>query len=417
MSTARATFIADILEEHLEELAILWRQRGAALRSSLYSRQAFDHLEERIEAHVDGLLTGADNALPLLKDQLLAEEAAVVFAAAYTLLRLARQTGAQLVVEALTDAQPAQLEGMGQALCHGPIDLVSAQLRKALEVGPSPVAATAAEVLAFHLQAPVGTSWLEGLLADAQPEVRRVAWRITARLGLAVKQQVIESGFTDKDPQGRATAFAAAAWTRQSFLLPYCRTVAANGKPEGWDAALILAILGKPEDRSVILSLGTNPSLGSKRYQLLSAYGHPNSVEELTREMVSPDARAAVAAGAAFTKITGCDVESDKQVQLAPEDNHEPDEFEKEFLDEAKLPEVQRGQAFWQKNKDRFAKGTRWCRGFDLSHGAKPEILDQLDMESRWETCLRGKFEGTWQGSPIDLERFPQTNRIAGPVG
>jgi hypothetical protein len=31
-----------------------------------------------------------------------------------------------------------------------------------------------------------------------------------------------------------------------------------------------------------------------------------------------------------------------------------------------------------------------------------------LDMESRWQACLRGMFEGTWQGSLIDLEVFPQ---------
>ena len=87
MPAVRATFIADILEEHLDELAVLWGQRTIALRSPLYSRQAFDHLEERIEAHVDGLLTGGDNALPMLKGHLLAEESALAFAAAYPLLR------------------------------------------------------------------------------------------------------------------------------------------------------------------------------------------------------------------------------------------------------------------------------------------------------------------------------------------
>ena len=118
-----------------------------------------------------------------------------------------------------------------------------------------------------------------------------------------------------------------------------------------------------------------------------------------------------MAAGAAFTKITGCDIELDKRIQLPPEDGHEPDEFEKEFLDEAKLPDVQRARDHWQKVKDRFAKGTRWCRGFRSSQGAKSEILDQLDMESRWEGYLRAKFEGTWQGTPTDLERFPQPRR------
>jgi len=32
-------------------------------------------------------------------------------------------------------------------------------------------------------------------------------------------------------------------------------------------------------------------------------------------------------------------------------------------------------------------------------------------MESRWEVCLRARFSGTWSGSPLRLERFPQQPR------
>ena len=60
-------------------------------------------------------------------------------------------------------------------------------------------------------------------------------------------------------------------------------------------------------------------------------------------------------------------------------------------------------------------RSTRACRGFDLSQCATPEILDQLDMESRWEGYLRAKFEGAWQGTPMDLERFPQGVSIQHP--
>jgi hypothetical protein len=35
-------------------------------------------------------------------------------------------------------------------------------------------------------------------------------------------------------------------------------------------------------------------------------------------------------------------------------------------------------------------------------------MLVKLDLESRWEACLRGRFDGTWKGSLVDLEVFPQ---------
>jgi hypothetical protein len=95
-------------------------------------------------------------------------------------------------------------------------------------------------------------------------------------------------------------------------------------------------------------------------------------------------------------------------VQVLPEDGDEPDEFEREFLDEVVLPSAELARAHWKKLQAPFSKGTRWCRGFDLSRGTTKDILTQLDRESRWEACLRGKFEGTWHGSLIDLEAIPQ---------
>src|SRR5262249_22305035 len=122
----------------------------------------------------------------------------------------------------------------------------------------------------------------------------------------------------------------------------------------------------------------------------------------------SDDPRTALGAGAAFTKITGADIASDRRVQLPPEDGHEPDEFEKEFLDDVFLPSPELARAHWQKVQPRFGKGTRWCRGLDLSKGGAPDLWNRLDLESRWEAHLGARFEGRWPGSPADLERFPQ---------
>jgi len=101
-------------------------------------------------------------------------------------------------------------------------------------------------------------------------------------------------------------------------------------------------------------------------------------------------------------------VESDQRIALPPEDGSTPDDYEKEFLDEAKLPNLKLACDHWQKISAEFSKGTRWCRGFDLSKPAPPEVLARLDMESRLETFMRLRFEGAWQGSLATLEKFPQ---------
>src|SRR5262249_39359878 len=145
--------------------------------------------------------------------------------------------------------------------------------------------------------------------------------------------------------------------------------------------------------------------------QVLGTFGHPTIMELILAGIASADPRTAVAAGEAFTKITGVAIDSERRALLPPEDGHEPDEFEKEFLDEVTLPDPELAKTQWVKLKDRFLKGKRWCRGLDVTEKAGPEVLNQLDLESRWEACLRGKFEGTWTGLAQDLERFPQKGR------
>ena len=151
------------------------------------------------------------------------------------------------------------------------------------------------------------------------------------------------------------------------------------------------------------------------RFRALGAFGHPQVMPTILSGLESKDPRTAVAAGAAFTKITGCDVESSQRALMPPADGHEPDDFEREFLDEVKLPSVEAAQAHWKKVKDAFAKGTRYCQGLDISAGASDEQFSRLDLESRWEARLRARFERVGPGSPASHARFPQAFQLAKP--
>ena len=112
----------------------------------------------------------------------------------------------------------------------------------------------------------------------------------------------------------RREALHAAAWTRQRWLLEYCRFQAQTPSPDNWDALLLFAILGKPQDLQRIQTLSKLAMLGTMRFQLLAAYGHPEVVEILLKTMRGPNPEDAVAAGLAFTKITGIELESEQPV-------------------------------------------------------------------------------------------------------
>jgi len=414
MAANKLKVIPDILEEHFEELAFLWGQRQEALYSPEYTLPELLELEERIEAHVQGLLVGAENTIPFVEDGLSQDEPLEVFAASYTLLRLNIDPAARQVKDAFFQAEGPQLGGIREALCNGPIDMVMGQLRETVTSAPAPIAAAAAEALAFHGKLDPATAQLAKFSQDKSAQVRRAAWRLImlvpapGQLSPEVSAQLSDAATHDEDPAVRAEALQAAAWTLQPWLLEHCRTLCDQPHPDNADAILLLAILGKPFDLERILGVARAAELGPLRFRVLGTFGHPGVVETLLEAMQSKDPLTAAAAGAAFTKITGADIESDQKVQVPPEDGSEPDEFEREFLDEVTLPDPASARAHWEQVKAEFSSGTRWCHGLNLSGAPTPELLVQLDLESRRQACLRSMFVATWHGSLIDFEVFPQ---------
>lgn len=410
MAATNLPVLTDILEEHFEEVGFLWTQRQSAIRSPRYTLRELHELEERIEAHVQGLLVGGEQTAVMLQPGLAAEEAEPAFVAAYVLSRLDQPDVRTQVWDAFLKAKGPGLTGIAQALCHLPVDPVLPKLRQIM-AGTIPVSselkAAAAEVLGFHGRLEVKAPEMERLLKDDNPAVRETAWRAASN-GIAPAPEAYQAGLRDENVSVRRAALLAAVWGKQAWLLGHCRQAAAKPSANEIDVVWLLGVLGKPAELASIQSVAKATPLGPCRFRVLGALGHPGIVDELLSGMENADPLTAVGAAAAFTKITAVKVESDRRAAVPPAGGHEPDEFEKEFLDEVKLPDAAAARAQWQKIKPQFSKGTRWCRGLDLSQGATKEVLAQLDLESRWEACLRGKFEGAWQGRPASLDAFPQ---------
>jgi uncharacterized protein (TIGR02270 family) len=405
---AKAKFIEDIVEEHHEELAFLWRRRQAALRSPIYSVQAFAKLEERIEAHVQGLLVPGDDIFPRLKQGLIADDPDFVFSSAYALLRSETKAGAELVVEALSDAQPNQLNGIGLALCHGSIKLILPKLQGMFSAGAPLIAAVAAVSLGCHDQLDKNSARLTELIGNENPAVRLTIWSLAARVGWFPDSDAFNVAAKDKDPELCFQAWLAAASTRQRWLLDALRKQISLAAPESMSLAVLNAVLATPDDAPRVLDVARSSKFAPLCYPIIGALGSPAAMDKLLVDLKDPNRRRAIAAGAAFRKMTGCDIESSQRVQLPPEDGHEPDEFEQKFLEEVKQPDVEKARNHWSKVKPQVTGFTRVCGGFDMNAPLDDCVLNQLDMESRWESHLRSKFQGTWQGKLWDLEKFPQ---------
>lgn len=216
---------------------------------------------------------------------------------------------------------------------------------------------------------------------------------------------IFEKTLADEDPTVARQALITAAWTRQSWLLGYLREAAKQPTAENWDLVKFLAILGKPADCSLFLKIAENTELGAPRFEALGTFGHPATVPFLLDALSAEDPAVAVPAGLAFVRMVGTDIDSNERVVVPPEDGSTPGEFEAEFLEDAVLPDPQLAADFWKTHQERLNAASRLCRGADISQGVPPDLLQTLDLQTRWEVCLRGRFEGTWNGRYWDWLR------------
>lgn len=406
MSDAPLKFLPDLVEEHFEELAFLWRQRRGALRSPRFLPRELDRLEERIEAHVAGLLVAGDELVEFVRPGLEGEDADEAFAAGFSLLRSRSPRAADRVWEAFESAAGPRADGLSEAFAHGPSDVVLSRLQDAAGSAPAARSAAAAEALALRGRLQPGGRALEAWLSSETPAVRRKAWRIAALSGLPQSRAFWERGLSDPDAGVRAGAREAAVWCRQVWALDDARR---GGKPAAdADALYLVAATGAAADLGRVLSWVKDEGTGPERYRVLGTLGHPGGVDTLLHAMAGLDLAAAAFSGEAFTKVTGENVDSGRRTVVPPADGTEPDAFEAEFLDEMPLPDERKARAAWEKRRGAFEKGSRWCRGHELSRGPSPDALDALDRESQWEARLRGTLDGTWKGRLADLETLPQ---------
>jgi HEAT repeat protein len=275
---------------------------------------------------------------------------------------------------------------------------------------PLPVALAAGDALAFHAALEATRPEIERFVAAEAPVVRLNGWRLVGYLGSPVSAEHLGAAMRD-EPGVRRAALEAGAWCREAGVLRAARKLAEAPAAENLDALELLAILGEERDLPVMEGVAAARELGAVRYRVLGAFGHPALVEAILEGLEDPDPVVAGAAAAAFTKLTGQDIGSERYVSAEPRPGAASEEAggaEPVWQAPVRLPDPARARAHWREAGGRFAGSARICRGFDLARGLGVEEFAALDMESRWEVCLRARFAGVWSGTALSLEVFPQ---------
>jgi uncharacterized protein (TIGR02270 family) len=410
-------WMPDILEEHVEELTWLWPARQAALRSPEDTLTTLGRIERRIAAHTDALVLAGENAEPLMVS-VLAEDEGTALAATVTLLEIGSPGGHQAVVAALEAAEGDVLEGIRGGLCLGPIEVIADQLRAAAGV-ETPAGAVAAEALARHGDR-AAADWAAALIANPDPSRQIAGWHVVACLALEVDAGTFADGVRSDHPGVRRAALETAAWLGNQGVLPTCRTLATQGPASGLEVLELLAVLGSHEDLHTFHAVCANDALGPERLNVLASYGHPRVVESVLECMEHPDARTAAAAGAAFERMTGLDVSFGERAAVPPREGRESaepagpspegdsggaaagDPVDADFEDEVVLPDPGLAWRLWEQHRDVCVGFSRIAQGQDASLPPGSDGFDKLDLLSRNQSYLRGRYSGAWRGGPTD---------------
>lgn len=409
----------DVMEEHLDEAGFLWNLWSRALVSPDYSLgEVADGPEERLLAHVDGLVLGG----PAVADRLLVpalahDEPGVAFSGACALLAAGDEAGRRTVFGALAAA--------GE---RGEI------VRTALRLSPSP-GTTTALVAAWPSLAPTARPavveacmltvsepgrLLDEALNSGQPALVGAALEAAHRLGRLTAELVMYF-VQGPDPElsrmalrvGLAAGLAPAwAWALESG-----RRGAGSDTDDG---LLWLAMAGRADEQEPLFAAVGDPVRRAHALWALGFAGRARGAE-LCLELMDDPACARLA-GEAFSAITGLAIAGPHAQPAPPEGDEDPpseapaDAPGGRGVADLPLPARDAVAAWWSKERGRFRPDGRYLGGAPVTAELAVEALRTGPMRRRAPIALElgARAGGTAEvARALDLGAWARTQREA----
>ncbi len=376
MAVSYRAFLAELYEEYLADAAFLYAQRLALMADPAMAWTKVGAFEDRLEAHLDGLVVGGEPALEVCVRHAEGDDAGELFAAVSVFCRQQRQ---DLVMAALDRLDPGAEQAAGAAADALKYELPAAWLPDwigLLQNGDPKLAPILARAFGYRRVGcgPQLAAAMERCAPSALPAVIWALGRIAYQPAAERLIDYLRSG----DKATRSAAALAVArmgeWGRSS----------ACEEGQVADLPRILAVAGGPEAVRLLGSDGTSDATTA-----LGLLGAPECVPALISRLERPDV--APCAAAALECITGAGF---YETVFVPEevDEDELSEFERQAAEEGKPPDRGDGRPYgsnvtrvsrdavqwhdwWQAHSDRFAPGLRYRSGALLTPARLVDLL------------------------------------------
>ena len=363
--------ISVVLAQHLEAAVHLAGVRRSLLSAPHVTLRHLGRSDERLSAHLDGLIIAASEGRGVLERALVDTGAHTLFVVCAAALMSADHQQVERLL-AIVEADPTSLPGMTAAFGWvepGPLRGLVSEL---LDSSAATARLVGLAACAWHRVNP-GSRIPRGL-EDTHPQVRARALRTAGELGLHALVSTCAVATNDRVELCRFWA----AWSavllgdRRDALDVLATIGAAPGPLQARAFAVAIQAMNVATARYYLDSRAQDSANQRRLLRGAGLVGDPACVPWLI-ELTASDSLARLA-GEAFSLITGADLAALDLERKPPEGfesgpNDNPDHSDVNMDDDDGLawPQPQRVQAWWAANSQRFQPGIRYFMGEPLN--------------------------------------------------
>lgn len=392
MSTPETRVIPEVLEQHAEELAHLRSMRRFNVRAPHIKLKYLARLDERIVAHLDGLLEAGENAWPYCEPMLELASAGTVFAV--TVLALSTRQSARLErLFAMTEATPAVARGFFSAFGWVSAPELQDIGRELLSSRVPLRKLTGLIACSLHRVDPGFTTGR--YFENPDSVIRARAWRTAGEIGKRELVSTAAGAISDEDPVCRFWA----AWSavllgdKQNALELIANVAAVAGPFQRRAFQLAIQAMSAQAGHRWLAGVAQDPANLRSLIRGAGLVGDPTYVPWLIGHMA--DNKTTRLAGEAFSLLTGLDlawldleVKPPENFESGPNDDPNDPNVDMDEDDGLPWPDPVKIQAWWHANSQQFEPGTRYFMGEPLNRENCLRILKEGFQRQRIAAAL-----------------------------
>lgn len=365
-----STVIPSILSQHAEEAAFIWIARNRGIGAPHYWLKDIAALDDRLEAHLDGLRVAGEPGWELCKSALDNEENGEVFAASVMAFESGIESRLQAVLKTVQKT-PEMSPGLISALGWIAYEQVSSHIERLLNSESPTIQRVGLAAKAVHRKDP--GSVLQTMLISSDVGLRARALKAVGELGRRNLASLVSSSLSAEDPSLGWWAAWSGAILGDGVAIPVLQKIATQKGPCAVKAAM-MAVRRMPVDASHrwIKVLSENPETIPVAVCAAGALGDPTLIPWLIENMAVP--ALARVAGESFTMITGVDLayddlDTDKPegFEAGPTEDPEDENVEMDEDEDLPWPNPELIKKWWFTHRLEFTNGTRYLLGKPIS--------------------------------------------------